>query len=104
MQPNRLKLKEILDIYNVLPIRLRLAGVLNIVLIAAATSFQSLLVLTIGPFLKIFEEEVILDANSIYRTISTLSDGWLTEKESICILFIAIALISMFTVDYIDEW
>ena len=76
--------------------RLRIAGVLNIVLIAAATSFQSLLVLTIGPFLKIFEEqEVNLDTNSIYSFISTLSNGLLSEKKSICVVFILIAIISM---------
>lgn len=89
-------LKEISKILLCLPLRLRIEGVITIVLISAATSFQSLLVLTIQPFLGIFEQnQTIKSGQSLYKIIADLSNNMLTVNQSICIVFASIALISM---------
>lgn len=89
-------LAYIFKIITLLPFRLRAAGLVNIVLIAVATSFQSLLVLTIQPFLSIFEnKQVEQESGSLFNTISAMSEGSISPSAAACLIFILVAIGSM---------
>lgn len=89
-------LLNIIRVLRLLPLRIKVTGSINIIIIAAATSFQSLLVLTIQPFLGIFENKHYQgDEANIFATLSNMSSGAISTNASICIVFIFIALVSM---------
>lgn len=89
-------LAYIFKIITLLPLRLKAAGLINIILIAVATSFQSLLVLTIQPFLSIFEnKQVAQEGNNLFNTISTMSGGSISPSAAACLIFILVAVGSM---------